>query len=60
MVRGRQRSSDERADSAKSYTPVMQQFLQAKEQYPDAFVFFRLGDFYELFFDDAVRAAELL
>ncbi|MBC7174122.1 MAG: DNA mismatch repair protein MutS, partial [Polyangiaceae bacterium] len=38
----------------------MQQFLQAKEQYPDAFVFFRLGDFYELFFDDAVRAAELL
>ena len=38
----------------------MQQFLRAKEQYPDALIFFRLGDFYELFYDDAIRAAELL
>ena len=38
----------------------MQQFLRAKEQYPDAIVFFRLGDFYEMFFEDAVRASELL
>ncbi|MEO0321810.1 MAG: DNA mismatch repair protein MutS [Myxococcota bacterium] len=38
----------------------MQQFLRAKEQYPDALLFFRLGDFYELFYDDAVRASELL
>lgn len=44
----------------KSHTPVMQQFLRAKEQYPDAIVFFRLGDFYEMFFEDAVRASGLL
>ncbi len=42
------------------HTPVMQQFLRAKEQYPEALLFFRLGDFYELFYDDAVRASELL
>ena len=37
------------------HTPVMQQFFRAKEQYPDAILFFRMGDFYEMFFDDAVR-----
>ncbi len=41
-------------------TPVMKQFLAAKAQHPDALVFFRLGDFYELFFDDAVVAARVL
>jgi DNA mismatch repair protein MutS len=46
--------------SAKAQTPVMRQFLTAKEQYPDALLFFRMGDFYELFFDDAVTAARLL
>jgi DNA mismatch repair protein MutS len=40
-------------------TPVMRQFLAAKASYPDAIVFFRLGDFYELFFDDAVVAAKI-
>ncbi len=49
-----------RARRGKSHTPVMQQFLRAKEQYPDAIVFFRLGDFYEMFFEDAVRASGLL
>lgn len=44
----------------KTHTPVMQQYLRSKEQYPDALLFFRLGDFYELFFDDAVRAGELI
>ncbi|MBX3251125.1 MAG: DNA mismatch repair protein MutS [Myxococcales bacterium] len=38
----------------------MQQYLRAKEQYPDALLFFRLGDFYEMFYDDAVRSSELL
>ena len=38
----------------------MLQFLRAKEQYPDAIVFFRLGDFYEMFFDDAVKATAIL
>jgi DNA mismatch repair protein MutS len=41
-------------------TPLMRQYLDIKEQYPDAIVFFRLGDFYEMFFDDAVIAARLL
>lgn len=42
------------------HTPVMQQFFRAKEQYPDALLFFRMGDFYEFFYDDAVQAAKLL
>jgi len=41
-------------------TPMMKQYLEVKAQHPDALLFFRLGDFYELFFDDAVKAAELL
>ncbi len=44
----------------KDHTPVMQQFLRAKGQHPDAIVFFRLGDFYEMFYDDAVHAAGIL
>ncbi len=60
MPKGQKRSKHEGADPARAYTPVMQQYLRAKEQYPDAFVFFRLGDFYELFFEDAARVAELL
>jgi len=42
------------------YTPMMQQYLQIKQQAQDAFLFFRLGDFYELFFDDAILAAKEL
>jgi DNA mismatch repair protein MutS len=38
----------------------MAQFFAAKAQAPDALVFFRMGDFYELFFEDAARAAEAL
>jgi DNA mismatch repair protein MutS len=41
-------------------TPVMAQYFDAKSRQPDALVFFRMGDFYELFFDDAVKAAEAL
>lgn len=41
-------------------TPMMQQYLRIKAQYQDAFLFFRLGDFYELFFDDAIKAAQEL
>lgn len=42
------------------YTPMMQQYINIKKDYKDAFVFFRLGDFYELFFDDATKASQLL
>ena len=41
-------------------TPLMRQYLDVKERYPDAIIFFRLGDFYEMFFEDAVLAARLL
>ena len=43
-----------------AHTPVMQQYLRIKAQYPDALLFYRMGDFYELFFEDARRAARVL
>ncbi|MGC3998285.1 MAG: DNA mismatch repair protein MutS [Anaeromyxobacter sp.] len=45
---------------AQALTPMMRQYLETKARYPDALLFFRLGDFYELFFEDAVQAAEAL
>ncbi len=42
------------------HTPMMQQYLRIKSEYPDMLLFYRMGDFYELFFDDAKRAASLL
>ena len=44
----------------KGTTPAMRQYLEAKRQHPDALLFFRMGDFYELFYDDAVTAAGAL
>lgn len=44
----------------KLYTPMMRQYLTIKENYPDALVFFRLGDFYEMFFNDAIVASKEL
>jgi DNA mismatch repair protein MutS len=41
-------------------TPLMKQYFSIKEKYPDAFVFFQVGDFYELFFDDAKKAYSIL
>ena len=41
-------------------TPMMKQYLQVKEQYKDCLLFFRLGDFYEMFFDDALIASKVL
>jgi DNA mismatch repair protein MutS len=43
-----------------SHTPMMQQYLRIKAQHPDVLLFYRMGDFYEMFYDDARRAAELL
>ena len=45
---------------AKKQTPMMEQYQKVKDQYPDAFLFYRLGDFYELFNEDAVKGAQLL
>lgn len=43
-----------------SETPMMQQYMAIKNQYPDAFLFYRIGDFYELFYDDAIKGSQLL
>lgn len=43
-----------------NHTPMMQQYLKIKAEHPHQLVFYRMGDFYELFFDDAKRAAEIL
>jgi len=45
---------------AAKITPMMQQYLQIKERYRDAILFFRLGDFYEMFFEDAHTASKIL
>ncbi|RLQ91637.1 DNA mismatch repair protein MutS [Falsibacillus albus] len=42
------------------FTPMIQQYLQVKADHQDAFLFFRLGDFYEMFFDDALKASQEL
>ena len=41
-------------------TPMMQQYMQTKKEYPDCILFYRLGDFYEMFFDDALTASKEL
>ena len=46
--------------NAPQHTPMMQQYLSIKAQHPDMLVFYRMGDFYELFFGDAEKAARLL
>lgn len=53
VAKGGGRESEKRS-------PAMQQFFQAKEQYPDALLFFRMGDFYELFYEDAIVASKAL
>src|SRR5210317_2078224 len=46
--------------SLKTHTPMMQQYLRIKAEYPDTLLFYRMGDFYELFYEDARKAARLL
>ncbi|TDJ28406.1 MAG: DNA mismatch repair protein MutS [Gammaproteobacteria bacterium] len=56
--------SDENSSKSKdlkiTHTPMMQQFLRIKAEYPETLLFYRMGDFYELFFDDAKKASRLL
>ncbi|WP_110666843.1 DNA mismatch repair protein MutS [Salinicola halophilus] len=51
---------DAAASKSSQHTPMMAQFLKIKREHPDVLLFYRMGDFYELFFDDAKRAAKLL
>ena len=46
--------------STDEHTPMMQQYLRIKAQHPDVLLFYRMGDFYEMFYDDARRGAQLL
>ena len=47
-------------DNLDAHTPMMQQYLKLKAQHPEILLFYRMGDFYELFYDDARRASQLL
>jgi DNA mismatch repair protein MutS len=47
-------------EQSPAHTPMMQQYLRIKAQHPDVLLFYRMGDFYEMFYDDARRAASLL
>src|SRR5262245_56898201 len=51
---------EQKKQSNGTHTPMMQQYLRIKENYPDTLLFYRMGDFYELFFEDAKKAARLL
>jgi DNA mismatch repair protein MutS len=53
-------ASSASASASEQVTPMMAQFLEIKAAHPDALLFYRMGDFYELFFDDAVAAAAAL
>lgn len=48
------------AQQLQQHTPMMQQYLSIKSEVPDTLLFYRMGDFYELFFDDARKASQLL
>jgi DNA mismatch repair protein MutS len=54
------KSATKTKDAQPQHTPMMQQYLKLKAQNPDILLFYRMGDFYELFYDDAKRASNLL
>ena len=60
MGKGTAPSAANAAIDLSGHTPMMQQFLRIKLEFPDTLVFYRMGDFYELFFDDARKANRLL
>ena len=53
-------SKNTKSYDIQQHTPMMQQYLKIKAEFPNMLVFYRMGDFYELFFDDAKRASQLL
>ena len=59
MNKNEKNPSDKKADLS-AHTPMMQQYLRLKAQHPGLLLFYRMGDFYELFFEDAEKAARLL
>ncbi|MEY3804847.1 MAG: hypothetical protein RL667_969, partial [Pseudomonadota bacterium] len=53
-------NTEQTNEAVANHTPMMRQYLALKAQHPDKLVFYRMGDFYELFFEDAEKAARLL
>ena len=53
-------SKDSSTTTVTNHTPMMQQYLRIKAEHPDMLLFYRMGDFYEMFYGDAERAAKLL
>ena len=53
-------SPESLATAQKNATPAMKQYFEAKRQHPNAIVFFRMGDFFEMFYEDAVKVAAAL
>lgn len=53
-------NTEQTNEATTNHTPMMRQYLALKAQHPDKLVFYRMGDFYELFFEDAEKAARLL
>ena len=56
IIRAPMEHPNESAAETRTHTPVMQQYLRLKAQHPDVLLFYRMGDFYELFFEDARKA----
>ena len=52
--------TDPGSTPAAAHTPMMQQYLRIKAQHPEILIFYRMGDFYELFYDDAEKMSRLL
>jgi len=59
-LKEKDRATPDQTEGVKAHTPYMQQYLRIKADHPGTLLFFRMGDFYELFFDDAEKAARLL
>ena len=53
-------SQTQSTEKSPKHTPMIAQYLSIKAEFPDTLLFYRMGDFYELFFDDAIKAAQLL
>jgi len=60
LTNKKSKNSDLGDASLQQHTPMMQQYLRIKAEHPNELVFYRMGDFYELFFDDARKAAKIL
>src|SRR5690606_22137674 len=60
LIMNTEHTQDSSNSVSSSHTPMMQQYLRIKSEYPDTLLVYRMGDFYELFFDDAKKAAQLL